>query len=310
MKSTSSKPLFWGYLLTLCGGFFWAVGGICGQLLFQKNEMTSNWLVPVRLTISGLILLAAALITRRDITSVWRQKRDRLEILLFGLLGSALCQYSYYTSIQYSNAAFATILAYTSPVLILAYTAFRSRRAPRLYELLCVVLVVLGAVVCSTHLNFQMLSVSPVALFWGVVCSVGMTIYTLEPRRLLQHHDLLSVVGWGMVIGGIALIPLCRPWEETVQVDTHLYIMLAAVILLGTVFSFCMYQAGVSIVGGLAGSVLSSVEPVGSVILSVLFLNIQFSPLDFLGFAMILITIPIIAYYQGKEQKETVNTSS
>lgn len=300
-KKTS---LFWGYIITLCGGFFWAVGGICGQVLFQQNEMNSNWLVPVRLLVSGLILLIAAAATGHNIFTVWRKRQDVIDLLLFGLLGSAVCQYSYYTSIQYSNAAFATILAYTNPVLILAYTALRQRRAPKFYEVLCVVLVVAGAVVCSTHLNFGMLSVSPAALFWGIVCSSGMAFYTLQPRRLLSCHNLMAVVGWGMVIGGVALTAICRPWTVHVKVDSTLYIMLASVILFGTVLSFCLYQAGVSIVGGLAGSVLSSVEPVGSVILSVLFLHVMFSPLDILGFAMILSTIPIIAYNQKKELEQ------
>lgn len=47
--------------------------------------------------------------------------------------------------------------------------------------------------------------------------------------------------------------------------------------------------------GSLVGSVLSSVEPIGSVIISVLFLNTTFSWLDLLGFFLILVTIPIMA---------------
>lgn len=53
--------------------------------------------------------------------------------------------------------------------------------------------------------------------------------------------------------------------------------------------------------GSLVGSVLSSVEPIGSVIISVLFLNTTFSWLDLLGFFLILVTIPIMALGKAHE---------
>ena len=49
-------------------------------------------------------------------------------------------------------------------------------------------------------------------------------------------------------------------------------------------------------------SVLSSVEPVGSVVISVLFLHTAFSWLDLLGFFLILVTIPLMAIGKAKEQ--------
>ena len=127
------KSLALGYILAISGGIFWAVGGACGQYLFQHNHMTSNWLVPVRLTISGILLLLFALLRGENLLSVWKTKQDIFDILLFGLLGSALCQYGYYTSIQYSNVALATVLAYMSQAMILVYTVIKKQRLPKLY---------------------------------------------------------------------------------------------------------------------------------------------------------------------------------
>ena len=57
-----------------------------------------------------------------------------------------------------------------------------------------------------------------------------------------------------------------------------------------------------SIVGSLVGSVLSSIEPVGSVVISVLFLHTAFTWLDLLGFSLILVTIPLMAIGKAREQ--------
>ena len=301
------KSLALGYILAISGGIFWAVGGACGQYLFQHNNMTSNWLVPVRLTISGILLLLFALLRGENLLSVWKTKQDIFDILLFGLLGSALCQYGYYTSIQYSNVALATVLAYMSPAMILVYTVIKKQRLPKLYEAVCVLLVVAGAFVCTTHLNPGSLAVTPEALFWGLISAASFVVYTMQPRRLLQKFDLVMIIGWGMVIGGITLILLFRPWRIHVNVNSTLFLNIGVVIFFGTVFSFCFYQAGVTIVGSITGSILSSVEPVASMIISVLFLQVPLTLLDFAVFILILASIPIIALGDKKQQKKPMD---
>lgn len=289
------KTLTLGYILAISGGIFWAVGGACAQWLFQNFHITSNWIVPIRLTVAGILLVLFSAFRGKPIFAIWKKKKDIKDILIFGLLGSAMCQYSYYTSIEYSNVALATVLSYMSPVAILAYTLGKEKRLPHLYETACVLLVVAGAYVCATHLQPGSLVVTPEALFWGIVCSITFAIYTIQPARLMENHDLFGVIGWGMVTGGIATIALFRPWTIPVALSLNLVFYVAGVILFGTVFSFCFYQAGCRLVGSLTGSILSSVEPVASMIISVLILHVPLVFLDFVGFLLILSTIPIIA---------------
>ncbi len=229
------KSMTMGYVLAISGGIFWAVGGSCGQYLFQHNQMTSNWLVPIRLTMAGILLLLFSLVRRQNIFTVWQDKRNIADLLLFGLLGSALCQYAYYTSIQYSNVALATVLAYMSPVMILLYTVITEKRLPRFYETISVLLVIAGTFTCTTHLNLGALVINPLALFWGLVSAASFVIYTMQPRRLLRSFDLLVIIGWGMLIGGIALLLLFRPWNISVIVNPALYLHMAMVIIPGTV---------------------------------------------------------------------------
>ena len=60
-----------GYVLAISGGIFWAVGGSCGQYLFQHNQMTSNWLVPIRLTMAGILLLLLAFVPQFGLQGIW-----------------------------------------------------------------------------------------------------------------------------------------------------------------------------------------------------------------------------------------------
>ena len=105
-----------------------------------------------------------------------------------------------------------------------------------------------------------------------------------------------------MTIGGAVMLLIFRPWHiQGVQFSGKLWVLLACVIVLGTVLSFSLFQSGCSIVGSLVGSVLSSIEPVSSVVISVLFLHTAFTWLDLLGFSLILVTIPLMAIGKARE---------
>ena len=297
------KSLTIGYILAISGGIFWAVGGACAQCLFQYCHVTSNWIVPIRLTTAGVLLVLFSAFRGKPVLAIWKDKQDIKDIFIFGLLGSAMCQYSYYTSIEYSNVALATVLSYMSPIPILLYMLCKERRLPHLYETASVLLVVAGAYVCATHLEPGSLVVTPKALFWGVVCAVTFAIYTVQPARLMAKHDLFGIIGWGMVVGGVATIVLFKPWTIHVDLTAPLLLYVGGVVLFGTILSFCFYQAGARLVGSLTASILSAVEPVASMFISVLILAVPLTFLDFVGFILILSTIPIIALGDHHYQK-------
>lgn len=302
MSTQAKSALTRGYIMTLCGGLCWAIGGACGQVMFRDCGVTSDWLVPIRLFIGGIITLLVAALTGGKPLEVLRHKDAWPPLLVFALLGSALCQYSYYTSVQYANVAFATVLSYCSPIVILLWTIISTCKRPHAYEIVSVVLVVLGAFTCVTHFNLSTLAVPVKGAVWGIISAVCFAFYTVSPRKLMQRFSVLSVTGWGMTIGGAAMLLIFRPWQmEGIEFGGKLWLLMACVILLGTVLSFSLFQTGCNIVGSLVGSVLSSIEPVGSVVISVLFLNTSFSWLDILGFFLILVTIPIMAIGKAKE---------
>ena len=194
-----------GIVMTLAGGVLWGFCGSCGQYLFQYKEVTSGWLVPLRLTFAGLLILVL-LACRED-------------ILIFSVFGMMLCQYSYFTTIQYSNAGTATVLQYTGPALILVYLCIRDRKKPRAYELAALFCSMFGTFILATHGNISELAIPAEALLWGMISAVTLVIYTLQPAGLMKRYSTLLTLGWGMLIGGLVLMLLMRPWTLSPVVD-------------------------------------------------------------------------------------------
>lgn len=290
----NTKDSVRGAVLTIIGGTLWGFSGTCGQFLMQTKGLTSNWLVPIRLLTAGLLLLLICYLKEgKKIFNVW--KKDALGILIFGSVGMSMCQYTYFTAIGASNAGTATVLQYIGPVLILIYISLRNMQLPRWNELVAIGLAVLGTFLLATHGDPKSMVLSEQALFWGLLSAVALAIYTVQPGKMLKEYGSAVVTAWGMLIGGILLCTIFRPWSIAVTVDTTVLMGMAVVVIVGTVIAFACYMEGIRLVGPKKGSLYASVEPVSATVFSVLWMHVSFGMMDFLGFLCIISTIYLLA---------------
>lgn len=285
-----------GVLLTLTGGTLWAVSGACGQYLFQYKQVTSNWLVPVRLTLAGLMLLLFLFWRRgKRIFAVWSTPRSSVQILCYGIFGMMLCQYTYFTTIQHSNAAIGTVLQYLAPILILAVECLARHSLPTARQTAALVLAVGGTVILATHGRPGTLAIPRDALLWGLTAAATYAFYTLYSARLLEHFDAALIIGWGMLLGGILLSAVLQPWRTSVLLDRQALAALFVILFFGSVLSFTLYVAGVRYVGASTAGMLAAIEPVASAVLTVVWLHAGFGWMDALGIACILSTVFLLA---------------
>ena len=294
-----------GIVLTLVGGIFWGVGGSCGQFLFENKEVTSGLLVPIRLFAAGLLILVLQLIRKEKIFDIWKEKRDAAETLLFALFGMMLCQYSYFTTIQYSNAGTATVLQYTGPAMILVYLCIKAKRWPKAYEIAALIFSCGGVFVLATHGDISSLALPPEALFWGIVAAVTLVVYNLQPIRIIAKFSTLTVMGWGMTIGGIVLTAIMRPWKVSAVWDGETAAALSFIVLFGTIAAFYCYLTGVRLVGAANASLLACIEPIAATIVAAAWLKVRFTPIDLVGFALTITAVVIISVYQIKAERKS-----
>lgn len=288
------KRMIRGTVLTLAGGTMWGFSGTCGQFLMQTKGLTSNWLVPVRLLTAGaLLLFICYLRDGNKVFDVW--KKDAASILVFGIFGMSMCQYTYFTAIEASNAGTATVLQYIGPVLILIYLSLKNKRLPRPSELLAISLAVIGTFLLATHGRPGDMVLSEKALFWGLLSAVALAVYTVQPGRLLNEYGSAVITAWGMLIGGVMLCTIFRPWTMEVTADAEVLLGMAAVVVIGTVIAFSFYMEGIRCVGPKKGSLFASIEPVSATVFSVVWMHVSFGAMDLLGFVCIISTIFLLA---------------
>ena len=294
-----------GMLSTFVGGTLWGINGVMGNYLFLNKNVTTPWLIPYRLILAGFLLLGYLYYKKGSkIFDILKNPKDLLQIVLFGLIGMLGTQYTYFSAIQFSNAAIATVLTYFGPTLVLIYMCLREKRKPLKYEIVSICLSSFGVFLLATHGDITSLQISFKALVWGILSALSVVFYTVQPESLLKKYGASIVVAWGMMIGGIFITFVTKPWNINVTFDFVTFLVLMLIIVFGTIIAFILYLTGVNIIGPTKASIIACIEPVAATICAILFLGVTFDFLDVIGFLCIISTIFIVAYFDKKAKKK------
>jgi drug/metabolite transporter (DMT)-like permease len=292
---TSSRPK--GMALVLIGASMWGISGTVAQYLFQERGFSPEWLVVTRLLISGIILLALAQQSKdtRSIWGVWKNKKDIVSLLLFSIFGMLAVQYTFFSAIKESNAATATVLQYLAPVMIACYFAIRSKRLPTSNEMFAVILALVGTFLLVTQGNLNSLSITRIALFWGLASAVALAFYTVQPLRLLDKWGSIIVMGWGMLIGGVSFSFIHPPWNFVGQWSLNSFFAVAFIVVFGTLIAFYCYLESLRYITATETSLLACIEPLSAAVLAVVWLHVSFGLAEWLGTFCIILTIVILS---------------
>ncbi len=290
------KQVLRGCFYAGLGGVIWGFSGTSGQYLFSHWPISSLWLTCMRMMGAGLIFLVLALLkNRREVAELLRSPKDLALTALYGIGGLLLCQYSYMTGISHSNAATTTVLQTLTIVMVMVIACCHERKLPRWHEVLSVALALLGVFLLATGGKPGQMVLSPKGLFWGLMTAAAMTLYTLLGRPLAKRWSRDTVMAVAMTMGGIVINLGARSWQFDVSLPAKGWLLVAFIVVFGTVVTFALFLQGIRDAGAVRASILSVTEPVSAAILAFFWLGTAFTTADLLGFAAILATVFLLA---------------
>ena len=112
-----------GILITTLGASMWGLCAVAGKFVMGTKGVDPIWMVTLRLITAGLILLTIAYTKAKGegLFEIWKDKRSVGRLIVIAVFAFAICQTSYFASIDLSNAGIATAMQQTSPIFVLIW---------------------------------------------------------------------------------------------------------------------------------------------------------------------------------------------
>ena len=109
-KTQAQKRLIGG-ILAVTGAILWGIQGPVSQFLFQDNNISPEWLMGIKMGISGIvILLFTNFVKKEPVMDLWRKPKNLGVFAAYAVFGLAAVQYLYLVTVNLSNAGTATVL--------------------------------------------------------------------------------------------------------------------------------------------------------------------------------------------------------
>ena len=293
--NNSHKNKALGTFLTLLGAALWGSCATVSKHLMDIGELDTMWMTNFRMLLSGIILVSFAAIRRpKTVCDIWKDKKSLPRLFAIGAFAFGVCQVGYFLSINYCNAGLASAIQQTAPVFVLIFVLISEHRLPRLSEVLVLALVIFGSFMIATNGDFTSLSVVPLALVWGLISAITAALYIMLPGKLINKYGTCETTGWGMIIGGILIAPICKLWMFPASISPETALGLFYIIVPGSVVAFAVFLYGTTLIDPVKAGIYNLFEPVVATFASLIFLHQAFSVGDYVGIAAILAGITFL----------------
>ena len=292
-----------GYIMVIIASSFWGISGTVAQSLFSEDKVTVEWLVTVRLLISGILFLLYVYFKngKEDLFQIFRNKSYVLHFVIFGILGMFSVQYTFFVAINEGNAAVATLLQYIAPVFIMIYYLIVLKLKPMLVEMLAVVLALSGTFLILTNGSLQAISISMTAFWWGISSAVALAFYLLYSGFLVKQFSSFIVMGYGMLIGGLASLTIHFPLTANIKLwDWKTIVSIVFIIIFGTIVPFFLYSESLRYINAKETSLLGCTEPLAAIIVSIIWLGTPFGINQAIGSLFIMIMVLLLSLRKPK----------
>lgn len=282
-----------GIILIISGSMLWGATGPLMEWLLDHTVLTVSFMLTVRLTVAGVLLLLYLLLTKQDIFGIWQQKVWGRQLFIFGIAGMLGVQYAFVAAINESNAVLATLLQFLAPIFVVAYVSLSLKKWPPRYQVYGIIGTLGGLFLLLTNASFDDLLVSGKALLWGIAVGLTFAFYTLYPARLMKEWSVLLVVGWGMLVGGLTLGMISRVWQSdewVVFMNPKITGLMIALIFFGTM-AFVLFLSSMNYISAVETSILSSVEPLTAMVISVIVFSTSLGVWQLVGVLIMLVCV-------------------
>lgn len=197
---TPAGALRVGTGMALLSAFTFGSSGPMAKALIESG-WTSAAAVLVRIGGAALLLGMVALVMRRG--RLRMSAGSLRHLVLYGVVAMAGVQLAFFNAVRTLDVGVALLLEFTAPVLLVLWTALRTRTLPARATAGGALLTVVGLVFVLDLAGAD--TVDPFGVLWGLLAAVCVAAFFVLSER--QHDDLPPIVmaAGGTLVGAVVI---------------------------------------------------------------------------------------------------------
>jgi drug/metabolite transporter (DMT)-like permease len=272
-----------GTLLCLASATAFGAMGVLGKLAYE-NGATVGTLLSVRFVLAAALFWV--LVGPRALRGIPR--RDIVLALALGACGYAAQAGGYFAALERIDVSVLALLIYTYPAIVAAAAVAIGRERLDARKLWALVFVLVGLVLLLASAATG--DLDPLGTTLGLVTACVYSAYILTSQGVagrVRPLTLAALVCTGAAVTltvGSTLLGQLRPGDLTAAG----WGWLACLAVVSTVAAISLFFAGLSRVGPTAAAILSTLEPVTTVVLAYLVFGEVLEGVQLLGGALVL----------------------
>lgn len=272
----------------------WGAQSIVAKLLLTSGVAPST-LVSTRTALASVVLLAGLAAGQPRLLVV--TPPDLVRLVVLGLFGMALSQYTYYFALTRIPVATALLLIYTSPLIILAATRVVYGERLRRSDVTAAVVTLAGAALVIRAYHPRLLLGQAIGIAASVFCAVAFAFYSLWGKTLAARVSpwTMLMLTYSLTSAAVFWLPFAPPWDFfRGPRPLGAWLGLAVVVVFGTLLPFGGYLAGLRRISAAHASVTSTLEPVVAAVVAYAVLGEGLDWPQLVGGALVLAGIALL----------------
>ena len=275
-----------GVALALTSATCFGVMPILTKIVYDDGAGTFG-VLSVRFTLAATVLYGLAWLRREPLP----RGRQLRQLLLLGGIGYVAESLFYFSALERISAGLTSLLLYVYPALVVLLAAVLLRHRPRPVALLCVGVATAGSA----------LAIGPVAggqtvgVLLGLGAAVSYAVYVVLSAR--------ATAGLGPFAAAAVIMAACAAVYDVLALSTHAtlpsvpsaWLALLGVALIGTVVAVAAFFGALALLGPGDTAVVSTIEPVVSVLAAFVVLGERLTGVQILGGLLVLAAVVVLA---------------
>ncbi|HAS73155.1 MAG TPA: hypothetical protein DCS67_03325 [Clostridiales bacterium UBA8960] len=288
-----------GLIYIALAGLSWSTTGVLAHSLMGHHFLSTE-VAFTRLFLGSLIFVLYFIMKDRSLFRIG--KKGLTLTLIMGIFTQGIFNLAFFKSVSLIGVINATILLYLAPIFITFFSALFYKEKIQFIKKLGVSLSIIGSVLALTGglLNFENISLLGVA--FGLYAALGYSLVSIFSKFGLRDHHAFTLIFYSFLFGMVVIFPFVQIGQILTKIDTpSIFFTTLGLGIFPASLAYIFYFKGISTGIDLSKvGVMSLIELIFAILLSVALLGEMLTPLKIFGLATIVFSIYLMNHSKAK----------